>query len=149
MWKFQYFSAFQILREINIGHFEALKPAIWSLNYLSSSEFLDFWIFFTFSSFKFPKDPIQSLQNCFTASYWPSEVSQNWFHAKSKGQEKIYLSFRSLEYPQSKFPIRLPRSVHSIWMFNFNVFVKEIWILCFKEWGRLIVLNFELISKML
>ena len=31
MWKFQDFSATHILREINFGHFEALKTAILNL----------------------------------------------------------------------------------------------------------------------
>ena len=31
IWKFQDFSATQILREINFGHFEAQKTAIWTI----------------------------------------------------------------------------------------------------------------------
>ena len=46
MWKFQDFSVTQILREINFGHFEALKTAILTL-YLEALNFG--FSFFAFS----------------------------------------------------------------------------------------------------
>ena len=55
MWKFQDFSATQILREINFGHFEASKTAnliIWSaMNF----EFLDIFDIFKIQSLKIVK----------------------------------------------------------------------------------------------
>ena len=40
MWKFQDFSTTQILREINFGHFEAQKTAIWTIWAALDFEFL-------------------------------------------------------------------------------------------------------------
>ena len=40
MWKFQDLSAIQILREINFGHFEASKTAIWTIWAALNFEFL-------------------------------------------------------------------------------------------------------------
>ena len=55
MWKFQDFSATQILREINFGHFEVSKTAnliIWSaMNF----EFLDIFDIFKIQSLKIVK----------------------------------------------------------------------------------------------
>ena len=48
-WKFQDFSATQILREINFGHFEAQKVP-------KRSSDLNFWKFMTFSSMIFTKN---------------------------------------------------------------------------------------------
>ena len=41
MWKFQDFSATQILREINFGHFEALRIAIITILATLNFKFLD------------------------------------------------------------------------------------------------------------
>ena len=62
MWKFQDFSAFQMLREINFGHFQALKTAILSIWAVPNFEFLE-----DFDIFKreiCPKIEIQNLKNC-------------------------------------------------------------------------------------
>ena len=45
MWQFQDFSAVQILREINFGHFEAPKMPVSYCSHLSRSENLNFWEF--------------------------------------------------------------------------------------------------------
>ena len=39
-----------------------------------------------------------------------SEISRNWFYVKSEWQKKL-LNFHTVEYPKSKFPIRVLRSV--------------------------------------
>ena len=57
MWKFQDFSATQILREINFDYFGALKTTV--LTNLALLKF-DFWKFLTISITKFPKLKIQS-----------------------------------------------------------------------------------------
>ena len=62
VWKFQDFSAAQILREINFGHFDAPKTAILTIWVTLNFEFLG-----TLNIFKckiFPKSKIQSLKNC-------------------------------------------------------------------------------------
>ena len=41
MWKFQYFSAAHILREINFGHFEAPETAILTIRAALNFEFLE------------------------------------------------------------------------------------------------------------
>ena len=59
MWKFQGFSANQILCEIKFGHFEAPKTAIWTILAALNFEFLG-----TIDIFKceiFPKIKIQRL----------------------------------------------------------------------------------------
>ena len=84
MWKFQDNSAIQILREIKFGHFEPPKTSI-----LTIWAALNFGFLGTFDIFKceiFPKIKIQSLQNCYNCSFWPSEISQNWLHVKSECQ---------------------------------------------------------------
>ena len=42
MWKFQDFSATQILCEVNFGHFEALKKC--HFDHMSSSKCSNFWV---------------------------------------------------------------------------------------------------------
>ena len=60
--KFQYFSATQILHEINFGHFEAPKSA--NLNN-SAALNLEFLGIFDISQFEiFPKIKMKSLENC-------------------------------------------------------------------------------------
>ena len=66
MWKLQDFSATQILREINFGHFEAPKIAIVTIHMSTwadlNFEFLD--IFDIFKCEMFLKIKIQNLHNC-------------------------------------------------------------------------------------
>ena len=64
-WKFQDFPTTQILREINLGHFDAPKTAILTIWAPLKFEFLG-----SFNIFKceiFPKIKIQSFQNCILA----------------------------------------------------------------------------------
>ena len=62
MWKFQDFSATQILREINFGHFEVSIIAICTIWAALNFEFLVFYDDFIYEIF--PRIKIQSLQNC-------------------------------------------------------------------------------------
>ena len=85
MWEFQDFSPIHILREINFGHFEAPKMAVLTIWGALHFEFLG-----TFDIFKceiFFKTKIQSLKNCWNDSFWPSEISRNWFHVKLEWQK--------------------------------------------------------------
>ena len=81
MWKFQDFSAIQILREINFGHFEASKTV--SMTILTAVKFELLGTLDIFKSEIFPKPKflskaiIKSLQNCKNSSLWPSEISRN------------------------------------------------------------------------
>ena len=67
MWNFQDFSANQILREINFGHFEAPKTAILTIWVAMNFKFLG-----TYDIFKcetFPKIKIQHLKIVKTAFF--------------------------------------------------------------------------------
>ena len=110
MWKFQFYSATQILREINFDHFEAPETVILTIWAALNFEFLGISDTYILSSVKvFPKFKIQSLQIVKMCSFWPSEMPQNWFHINSEWQENSH----AIEYPQSRIPIKLPRSVMS------------------------------------
>ena len=85
MWKFQDISATQILFEIISGHFEATKTAI--LTIWAALNFKSLGFFDVFKREIFRKIKIQILQYCSNGSFWPSEISQNWFHEKSEKQE--------------------------------------------------------------
>ena len=77
------FSAIQIFMWNQSWSFwSLLKNCYFDL--LNSSEFYIFGSFLHFQVWNFPKVKIQSLQNCYSGSFWPSEVSQNWFHVKSE-----------------------------------------------------------------
>ena len=62
MWKYQDFSATQILREINFGHFEATKTAILTIWVVLNFEFLG--IFDIVKREIFPRIKIQNPKNC-------------------------------------------------------------------------------------
>jgi len=79
VWKIRDFSATQILREINLGLFEAPKSAILAISVALNFEFLGFLL--TCSSVKFPKIKTQKLQKWFKL-----------FHVKSKWQEFSLIS---------------------------------------------------------
>ena len=55
--------------------------------HMNSSEiwFLSYFWHFQVSNLR--KKKIQSLQNCWNDSFWPSKISLNWFHVKSDWQE--------------------------------------------------------------
>ena len=72
---FQVFSATQILREINFGHFETPKTAILTIYAALNFEFLQ--IFAIFKCEFFLKVKIQSLQNCYNGNFLPTSISQN------------------------------------------------------------------------
>ena len=62
MWKFQYISPTQVLREINFGNFEAPKTAIFTIRAALNFEFLG--ILDISKNEIFPEIKILSLQNC-------------------------------------------------------------------------------------
>ena len=109
---FQEFSATQMLREINFGHSEAPKKLpLWPYDQVW---FLNFWIFLTFLSVKFPisqnSKPPKLLKWQFLALWIQPKLISRQISMAGK-----LLNF--VEYPQSpqsKFPIRLPRSVREI-----------------------------------
>ena len=77
--------------------------------------FEQFWIlnfseFLTFSSVKFPKT-----QNLNPSKLLKQQIVTLWYQQKLISPENIVagklLNFHTVECPQSKFPIRLPRSV--------------------------------------
>ena len=69
MWKFQDFSAIQILREINVGHYEAPQIAI--LTIWAALNF-NFWGLLTFSNVKFfPKSESKVSKIVKTAVFGP------------------------------------------------------------------------------
>ena len=62
MWKFQYISPTQVLREINFGNFEAPKTAIFTIRAALNFEFLATLVILKCEIL--PKIKIQSLQSC-------------------------------------------------------------------------------------
>ena len=90
MWKFQYFSAIQILCEITFWSFWSPKNC--HFDYFSSYEFWIYGNFWHFQVWILPKIKSQSLPNYQNTSFWPSKISQNWFHVKSKWQKKGQIS---------------------------------------------------------
>ena len=103
------FLAILILRKINFGWFQKIKNC--HFDHLSRSEFCIFGNFWHFKCVIFTKIKFQSLWNSKNGSFLSSEISQNWFHAKSEWYLGKLLNFHIVEYPKSKIPIRLPRSV--------------------------------------
>ena len=76
---------FRILREINFCHFEAQKMPFWPFE---QHWMLNFWELLTFLMWKFSRDQNSKSPKLFkNGSFWPSEISQNWFHVKSEWQE--------------------------------------------------------------
>ena len=71
MWKFQDFSATQILREINVGHFEAPKTAILTIWAALNFEFVD--IFDIFKREIAKKSKIRAAQMVKMAVFWASK----------------------------------------------------------------------------
>ena len=100
MWKFQEFSATQILCEISFGHLDGPKTVILNIWAAQNFEFLR-----TIDIFKCEmllKIKILSLQNCENGSFWPVEISQNCFHVKSEWQE--IANFPNCEMSTVKIP---------------------------------------------
>ena len=86
MWIFQDFFCYSYFTWNQFLSFWSPKNC--HFNYISSSEF---WIFGYFRHFQVADDQkikIQSLQNGSNDIFYPSEISQNWFHVKSKWLEK-------------------------------------------------------------
>ena len=83
---------------------------------LSSSEF---WIFYFFRCEIFLKIKIQCLKIVYTAvfAFWNQP---KLILCKIRVAGKL-LNFHTVEYPQSKFPIRLLWSVHTVEISNFSV----------------------------
>ena len=89
------------------------SPKNYHCDHLSGSEFWTFGHFWHFQAWNSPKIKIQSLQNCYD-SFWPSELSQNWFHIVRVARKLL------------NFPIRLLRSVvliKSVWFAYFSNFI--------------------------
>ena len=97
----QDFSATQILREINFGHFEALKTAI--LAFCTALNFEHLGIFKTFSSVKFFKKSsvFKMVKTAIFDLLKSAKIDFTW---NQRGR-------KIAEFAQSKIPIRLSRSV--------------------------------------
>ena len=88
---------------------------------------LNFW---HFQVWNFPKNQNSKPPNCQNDSLWLSKISQNWFHVKSDFREAgKWLNSHTLIYPQSKFPIGLPRSVHPVDIYLWGHGMVVAWLL--------------------
>ena len=112
MWKLQDFSVTQILLITNVGHFEAKKTAILTIcAYIYVHLWiLNFWELLTFLSVKFfqiSKLKASKIVKLAVLTFWSLPIL---IWRKIRVVEK-WLNFNTVEYPLSKSPIRLPRSV--------------------------------------
>ena len=106
MWKFQDFSATQILREINFGPFEAQKLPFWPFEQVWILNFWAFWYF--------------QLWNVYKKSIFEASKIVKMQFLTFKNETKISckirvvgksLNLHTVKYQQTKIPISLPMSV--------------------------------------
>ena len=114
------FSAPQILREINFGHFEAPKNVILTIWAASNFEF--FCEVLSFSSVEFlEKIKIQCFQNCFKKQYLLFWNQQKLFSRKIREPGKLLISTQWSIYSQSQLDcpgLYTNRFVTKVWIFE-------------------------------